>query len=144
MGTTYVLLGNAAPIEHLEPDRAAALGHDVELLAEAPGGKVRAPLKGVRNAVTRFEYDDEVYTLREMYTNVTDATGHWQQHSDKPPRWVSSNNEALARRLSEDYGCEVRPMPTDWEDMPGIELARHMQRHNTLKQQAEPEEDDDK
>lgn len=62
-------------------------------------------MKGERETTVNFPDD---WTLGQAFVALTSPSGIWANHSDKPPKWVSSDSAGLASLVAEHYGATVR------------------------------------
>jgi hypothetical protein len=72
--------------------------------------------------VTSVLFPDEV-DLGEALISMTHPTGVWARQSPDKPKWVASDNEALAMVLGAHFGVEVRPAPADSVPLAKTEMA---------------------
>lgn len=60
--------------------------------------------------VTTVEFPEGV-DLGEAFTTMIHPQGVWARQSPEKPKWVASDNDALAMVLGAHFGVEVRPAP---------------------------------
>jgi hypothetical protein len=85
---------------------------DIQLANEISGVVHFRALPGRRTVTVGHPNED----LMEFIGNITArGRGVWDNHSNAPPAWVESDNEAVAIILSAQYGCPIG-RPEDWVD----------------------------
>jgi hypothetical protein len=47
------------------------------------------------------------YTFDECLRSVVHSDGMWRKHSAEPPMWVESDDDDLAEKIAEHFGCPV-------------------------------------
>jgi hypothetical protein len=72
----------------------------------------RAPGDYPADPVTEVEFPDGVGT-DEAFITMTAPDGVVANQAGTDPSWVAAEDEDLAVRLGEHYGCEVRPYGED-------------------------------
>lgn len=97
----YLTLGNVSVVESYKEDE----GTNVTKL------RARKDLGKQITTMSLNETDIDDRPSRAM--NLTMAIRFWEQHSDKPPAWVESDDRLLAELIADHFGCDIG-RPKKW------------------------------
>lgn len=99
-GPSWVEFGNDNAVEGYKED-----GSDEVRFRRVEGQQV---------TVVRFPEDGSVPLLEAFQTAVAVVAGDAHFEGDAKPKWVNSDNDALASLLSEHFDCPAKALPASW------------------------------